>query len=73
MDFGNLHALEILDLTKCVRLEKVPNSFAKLSSLKKLWLEECEILMELPVEYRKLDALESLDWTNCVRLEKVPV
>ena len=34
MEFGNLHALEILDLTNCVRLEKVPDSFAKLGSLK---------------------------------------
>ena len=34
MEFGNLHALEYLDLENCVRLEKVPDSFAKLASLK---------------------------------------
>ena len=50
----------------------MPDSFAKLASLKRLWLEGCENLMVLLVEFGKLDALDSLDLTNCVRLEKLP-
>ena len=39
MEFGNLHALEILDMMNCVTLEKVPDSFAKLASLKNASVE----------------------------------
>ena len=72
MEFESLHALEILHLTNCVRLEKVPMSFAKLASLKELSLKGCENLMDLPVDFGNLHALELLDLTNCGRLEKVP-
>ena len=34
VEFGNLHAWEILDLRNCVRMEKLPHSFAKLATLK---------------------------------------
>jgi len=56
----------------CVRLEKLPDSFTKLATLKILWLEGCKNLIELPMEFGNLQALELLDLENCVRLEKLP-
>ena len=47
-------------------------SITKLTSFKKLWLEGCENLIELPRDFGNLHSLEILDLRNCVRLEKVP-
>jgi len=51
VEFGNLHALEVLDMRNCVKLEKVPNSFTMLASLRNLRLEGCKNLRGLLVEF----------------------
>jgi aquaporin TIP len=55
-----------------VRLEKLPDSIAKVATLKKLLLNECANLIELPVEFGNLHTLELLYLRNCVKLEKLP-
>ena len=49
----------------------MPDSFAKLATLKQLWWEGCENLVKVPEEFGHLHALESLDLVNCVRLENM--
>jgi hypothetical protein len=49
-----------------VRLETVLDSFAKLATLKTLWLEGCNNLIEHLVEFSNLYALDSLNLENNV-------
>ena len=49
----------------------MPDSFANLVSLYKLWLKGCENLIELPLEFGNLHTLECLDLEDCESLEKV--
>ncbi|XP_056163434.1 uncharacterized protein LOC115662500 [Syzygium oleosum] len=58
--FDYMPALEILNLSR-TRIKSLPESLFRLSSLKRLFLNHCELLMVLPPKIGELQQLEVLD------------
>ncbi|KAI6678989.1 hypothetical protein NL676_039785 [Syzygium grande] len=58
--FDYMPALEILNLSR-TRIKSLPESLFRLSRLKRLFLNHCELLMVLPPKIGELEQLEVLD------------
>ncbi|XP_039172895.1 uncharacterized protein LOC104454758 [Eucalyptus grandis] len=58
--FDHMPALEILNLSR-TRIKSLPESLFRLSPLKRLFLNHCELLMVLPSKIGELQQLEVLD------------
>ncbi|XP_018715266.2 disease resistance protein At4g27190-like isoform X2 [Eucalyptus grandis] len=58
--FDHMPALEILNLSR-TRIKSLPESLFRLSRLKRLFLNHCELLMALPSKIGELQQLEVLD------------
>ncbi|GKB94638.1 Toll/interleukin-1 receptor domain-containing protein, partial [Tanacetum coccineum] len=52
--------LEVLDMSECKKLKKLPNSIGKLKNLTKLVLDGCSNLAEFPVEMMDMESLKVL-------------
>ena len=53
MEYGNLHSSEFLDLRNCVRLEKLPNSLAKLATLKNIFTTTKDVFFNWVFQHYK--------------------
>uniref|UniRef100_A0A0D9XCJ5 Rx N-terminal domain-containing protein n=1 Tax=Leersia perrieri TaxID=77586 RepID=A0A0D9XCJ5_9ORYZ len=69
--FGNIYSLQYLNLSKCLKLEVLPQSFGQLSYLKSLNLSYCSDL-KLLGSFACLTSLQFLNLSNCSRLEYLP-
>ncbi|KAH9290167.1 hypothetical protein KI387_034284 [Taxus chinensis] len=70
--FGQLYALQKLNLSFCQDLKELPDSLEKLCSLKELDLRYCRNLNKLPAGFGELKALTNLDLTYCESLQELP-
>lgn len=68
---GQFNFLDSIDLSS-PDLKKLPDGFCRLSSLKKLVMDNCWSLEELPHEFGKLGSLRKLSLSGCVSLKKLP-
>lgn len=64
--------LRILILSKCRKLECLPNDINKLVKLKSLALQSCSSLSSLPDSLGDLAQLEKLELSGCKLLQKLP-
>jgi Leucine-rich repeat (LRR) protein len=64
--------LKVLDLTKCVSLEKIPSSIGQLNALEELDLKGCSNLKKLPSSIGQLNVLQELDLNGCSKLKELP-
>ena len=59
-------------MTDCKSVVSLPDSFCRLSNLKKLSLCDCNKLGSLPERFGELKALASLDLYNCPAGKSMP-
>ena len=65
---GYLTSLDILDVSWCLKFQKLPNSFANMRRLRKLYMCGTNI-KELPNSIGYLESLEALDLSYCSNFE----
>ena len=59
-------------MTACTSVVSLPDSFCRLSNLKKLDLRNCHELASLPERFGQLESLRALDLEDCWRLQALP-
>eukprot|EP01018_Ginkgo_biloba_P023555 Gb_28151 [translate_table: standard] len=64
--------LEELNLQRCYKLKRVPDSIDRLRGLQKLDFSECLLLKTLSEEFCYLESLEVLNLNFCLNLEYLP-
>ena len=69
--FGNICSLQFLNLSKCSKLELLPQSFDQLAYLKGLNLLFCGDL-RLPESFEYLTSLQFLNLSHCPNIEYLP-
>eukprot|EP00953_Heterococcus_sp_UTEX-ZZ885_P001379 1259-Heterococcus_DN1.PRE.5 len=69
----HLENLRVLQLIRCGRLKKLPDSLGKLTALTELCLTGCSSLENLPVEIGQLKVLSMLSLEGCSSLKELPV
>jgi Leucine-rich repeat (LRR) protein len=66
---GQLAALASLDLSRCSRLQQLPDSIGQLAALTRLGLSGCDGLQRLPDSITRLTALSVLDLSGLPSLQ----
>eukprot|EP01018_Ginkgo_biloba_P023850 Gb_32683 [translate_table: standard] len=64
--------LQELNLQRCYKLQRVPDSIGRLRGLQKLDISECLLLKILSEEISYLESLEVLSLESCLNLEYLP-
>eukprot|EP01018_Ginkgo_biloba_P037108 Gb_37552 [translate_table: standard] len=64
--------LQELNLQRCYKLQRVPDSIGRLRGLQKLDFSECLFLKTLSEEFCYLESLEVLSLNGCLNLEYLP-
>eukprot|EP01018_Ginkgo_biloba_P037112 Gb_09105 [translate_table: standard] len=64
--------LQELNLQRCYKLQRVPDSICRLRGLQKLDFSECLFLKTLSEEFCYLESLEVLSLNGCLNLECLP-
>ena len=59
-------------MTDCKSVVSLPDSFCRLSNLKKLVLWDCNKLGSLPERLGQLGSLKELNLSRCIALEELP-
>ena len=75
--FGDLASLENLNMEMCTNVRSLPESFCRLSNLKKLdlssWDSDRPMKLEsLPERFRQLGSLKTLNLGECTKLQALP-
>jgi hypothetical protein len=73
LSIGDFHALQQLNLTKCVCLVKSPNILDALSALQQFHLTKCYMLKQLHMFIGGLSAQQQHNLTKCMRLIILPI
>eukprot|EP01018_Ginkgo_biloba_P036972 Gb_40967 [translate_table: standard] len=64
--------LQVLNLQRCYKLQRVPDSIGSFRALQKLDFSECLLLKTLSEEFCNLESLEVLHLNRCLNLEYLP-
>ncbi|KAG5192471.1 hypothetical protein JKP88DRAFT_293180 [Tribonema minus] len=70
--FGDMTALERLDVVECAALSELPESIGNLKSLTSFGLIICHSLTSLPESFGGMTALTSVDLNECESLKSLP-
>ena len=68
---ARLSRLQVLDLSWCEKLQKLP-SLGQLTSLEELWLNKCRSLEAIPDSITSLSQLQCLSLNTCSSISKLP-